>query len=67
MSHYFEHSGVTFIYSSDLSGNVVIQNEGDGVELPGVALLAFVAAHIRREKIADLENAADFDILGIGK
>ena len=59
----------TFHYNSDLSGNVEIvphvhndagivgqRVDASYLSVPGEALLAFVAEHVRRERIAFLED-----------
>ena len=75
MSHTFEaFSGFTRIhYNSDLSGRVTIVQQGqDGkpireVEIPGADLLAFVAHHVRNNKITALHKQTNEAILGLDK
>lgn len=58
----------TFLFNSDLSGDVIIRRE-DGEDgeaaVPGVALLSFVAQYIRRERISAMEEMSDREILGL--
>lgn len=66
--HTFSHDNTTFHYNSDLSGDVHIIHEGSGREdayIPGEALLAFVAHHVRNQRISALEDASDAEVLGL--
>ncbi len=81
MSHTFEQDGWTISYNPDLSGDVTITTPpssspglGDTipaatlnmvVEMPGKVLIAFLAEWMRREKAAALEQASDFEVLGL--
>lgn len=71
MHHFKGPSGSTFTYNSDLSGDVRINvgaPERDGeyeIDVPGADLLAFVAAYVAGRRIAALQMADDFEILGI--
>ena len=59
---------VNFHFNSDLSGNVQVYVNGKcGCEIPGEALLAFVAEHVRRERCGYIEQMSDERILGIEK
>ena len=60
----------TFYYNFDLSGNVVIvKGYGDSsqrIEIPGKALLDFVANWVRNQRIAVLEEQGTDEVLGLG-
>lgn len=66
-----EDRGTAFIYNSDLSGDVRIRrNNAENTELitidvPGEAILAFVANYVREQKIAQLEASTTAEILGL--
>jgi hypothetical protein len=64
--HTFESNGILFHYNSDLSGGVLMGgaeiSESIGVPLaavPAQAILDFVAEHVRRCKIAEVERWSD--------
>ena len=61
--HTHKHKDTSFVYNSDLSGNVRIVHDGKELDVPGEALIAFVAEHARRQRISQIENASDFEIL----
>ena len=46
-----------FHYNSDMSGDVIVVRNGVELNIPGEALLVFVAEHARRQKIVALEDA----------
>lgn len=59
-------TGVTFLYNSDLSGDVEIRvNDGRPFKVPGDALLQFVAGYVNGRKIATLEQQEWYVTLGI--
>ena len=64
--HTFLHGDTRFNYNSDLSGEVRIVSQGAGghedVQIPGEALLAFVAHYVRNRRISALEDAGDNDM-----
>lgn len=61
----FNHSKGYVIYNSDLSGDVTIINEHrEQLAVSGPMLLSFVANHVRNRRIAALEQAEDWEILG---
>ncbi len=58
---------VWFIYNSDLSGDVSIRTgnpEGEVTELeiPGAALVQFVADYVRRQRISEVEQTTDSSV-----
>lgn len=63
--HHFMHEGTGFLSNSDLSGDVEICVGEETLNVPGEALIAFVADYVRREKIAKLEQADDAELLGL--
>lgn len=65
--HHFVHDSVGFMYNSDLSGDVEICVDDVAFPVPGAALLAFVAEYVRRERIAEIENAEPFNLLGLAR
>lgn len=58
-----------FLYSSDLSGDVIIRKLNETgeieseIEVPGDALIDFVAAYVRGRRIAKLEQMGADEIL----
>jgi hypothetical protein len=53
-------------HNGDLSGDVIIRDRhGREVEIPGAAMLEFVAHYVRRERISKLEQATTDEILGL--
>lgn len=78
MSHSFEGpNGTAFMFNPDLSevlvrvrtaemGEVIEEDEwGATVRLDGDDLVAFIAAYVRRERIAAIEDASISDLLGV--
>lgn len=68
--HTFQEKDVYITHNSDLSGEVLIGRCNPGgplveVSIPGSVLLRFVAAYVRDEWIAKLEQSSDAAILGI--
>ena len=63
----FSHGKVTFNYNSDLSGDIIISTalRYNELQVPGEALLAFVAEYVRRQRIGALEDASASEILGV--
>jgi hypothetical protein len=58
---------VWFIHNSDLSGDVSIRTgnpEGEVAELeiPGAALVQFVADYVRRQRISEVEQTTDSSV-----
>lgn len=50
----------TFHYNSDLSGDVKIsRRDGGELDVPGEALIAFIANYVQREKISQIEDEED--------
>lgn len=68
--HSLNVKGVIFSFNSDLSGDVHITNTGTlpptEVEVPCAALLKFVAEHVRRKRIIEIECMSTEEVLGIG-
>lgn len=58
---------VRFHYSSDLSGNVIIQLVDNELEVPGKALLDFIGGWVAARRISQLEYMEPQDVLGIPK
>ena len=75
MSHSYRYKNTVFTCNSDLSGNVriTVMDNGDGVptgdriEISGADIIKFVADHVRRSKISDLEQATTKEILGLSR
>jgi hypothetical protein len=65
--HTSQHKGVVFNHNSDLSGDVTIRQAGFAFSVPGEALLAFIAEHVRLERITALEQMSTHQVLGIPK
>ncbi len=66
MSHTYSAGKDThFISNSDLSGDVTISHKGVEFDVPGWALLHFVADFVRREKMSDLECQSPGETLGV--
>ena len=63
MNHFEGPDGTHFHSNSDLSGDVIISENGVQYRVPGRDLLAFVANYVRDERIAALEHASDEEIL----
>lgn len=66
--HHVKIDNTHFNYNSDLSGDVHISSETDAncqVVIPGKTLLAFAARWIRIQRISELEDMADSEVLGI--
>ena len=66
--HAVTHGNTTFHYNSDLSGDVHIIHKRSGREdayIPGEALIAFIAHHVRNQRISALEDASDAEVLGV--
>lgn len=66
--HSFHGKSVNIHYDADIkSGECIIINKENGEEIRvlGSDLLDFVAAYVRQQKIAKIENADTIDILGI--
>ncbi len=58
--------GVTFHYSSDLSGHVYVQPDAQTeIKVPGEALLELVSDIVRMAKISKLEQAEPAELLGL--
>lgn len=66
MSHTY-HAGrdTWFISNSDLSGFVTIHHAGMEMEVPGWAILHFVADFVRRQKQSKLDDMSPDEILGV--
>ena len=58
-------NGTIFLYNSGLTGDVTIKRGGQEMGVPGKDILRLVAAYIRSEQIAQLEQATDEKILGL--
>lgn len=57
---------VTFYHNGDFSGDVEIVTKSDGlVRVPYEVLKAFIAESIRTQKITQIEQASDDDLLGL--
>jgi hypothetical protein len=65
--HTFNGKSATFHHNSDLSGPVVIviETSATSLEVAGEDLLAFVAEHVRRQRIASLEGSTPEQLLGL--
>ncbi len=66
--HTFSHGDVTFNFNSDLSGEVIIrtgrpEKVQDSIEVPGEALLAFIANVVRDHAIEALESMPDDNLI----
>ena len=62
----------TFMYDGDFGEDIEIYPlgycpAGDGIKIPFEDLLGFVAEYVRRQKISDLEQMDDREIIGIRK
>lgn len=60
----------SFLFNSDLSGGVdVVHMDTEGgvenITIPGAAIVGFVAELVRRQRINSLEEASDFEVLGL--
>jgi hypothetical protein len=56
----------TFHYNSDLSGDVKIsRRDGGELDVPGEALIEFIANYVRNERIGQLEQEDPRVILGL--
>lgn len=64
--HSSQYGRTTFHYNSALSGEVIIMRGSERIEIPGEHILSFVADHVAREKISQLEVKTPSEILGIG-
>lgn len=57
---------VTFYHNGDFSGYIEIVTKSDGlVRVPYEVLKAFIAESIRTQKITQIEQASDDDLLGL--
>lgn len=65
--HTFKHGETIFWHNGGFDGDVEIGFEGEGprITVPFSALRALVAEHVRREKIAALEQANAIELLGL--
>lgn len=63
--HTFKHDDAEFNYNPDLSGFVFAMNNSKAVpvSISGHALRAFMAHFLRKERIAEIENMTDDEIL----
>lgn len=61
--HTFKGNETVFIAHGDLSGDVTIKRGKKEIDIPGVDLIAFIAEHVRNEKISRLEQAEDMEVL----
>lgn len=70
MAHSTTIGDTTFIHNGDLSGTVYVRRADEHgvfrtIEVPGADLLGFIAEHVRFQRIAAAERAAQHDLLGI--
>jgi hypothetical protein len=67
MSHSLCVDDVSFVYNSDLSGNVTITDNvtRKSLDVRGDQLLAFLADYVRRQRIESLEQMSDAEVLGL--
>ncbi len=65
MSHTWEHGETTFTGNSDLSGDIRIRRGDDEIEIPGRDILEFVAYHVQRCRISEIEQQETAKLLGI--
>lgn len=66
MSHSWNIGETTFIGNSDLSGDITICGpDSSKVHVPGKDLLEFIAEHIKRMKIEEIESQDPEAILGL--
>lgn len=65
MSHTLETNGVVFNFNADLSGVVSIAINDKMLDVPGDALLAFIANYVRYERISELEQMDSHEVLGL--
>jgi len=61
--HTRTYGDTTFIYNSDLSGEVEIKRDGEGLLVPGSDLLGFALNWLVSERIASLEAMDSSEIL----
>lgn len=64
--HTFKSQGIIFRYNQDMSGGVIVEDFAPSkpisVEIPGQALLEFVAEYVRRNRIAVIEQQTVNDL-----
>lgn len=65
--HTFRSNETTFHHNNDLSGDVVIERHDKRIMVPAEELVEFVAEHVRRQRIADLERMDFREVLGLPK
>jgi hypothetical protein len=62
--HTFTGKKCRIHHNSDMSGDAIISSDdAEQIKVPVSDILAFVADHIRTEKISQLEQMTDKDIL----
>lgn len=69
--HTYRYPGSRFVihHNSDLSGNIHIVEVGSNKQLmiPSEDILGFIASFVRDQRISELEQATDHEILQIDK
>lgn len=65
--HTFTFGETFFQYNSDLSGDVQIakRNGHETLDVPGEALIAFIAYYVRNQRIREIEDMDDAEVLGL--
>ncbi len=65
--HSVDVDNYTFHFNSDMSGDVIVHYTSDKgketFEIPGSVILRFLAEFLRRERITQVENMSDDEIL----
>jgi len=64
--HHYQGTGKTgFNYSSDASGDVIIETDDGSIRVPCNDVLEFVAELVRMSKISRIEDASVEQLLGL--
>lgn len=69
MHSFYSDNGTCFFYNSDLSGDVriITRPNGDELFVDGMALLEFVAEHVRSVRASQLDELTAEQVLGIAQ
>jgi hypothetical protein len=66
LSHTLEYGQFALHHDGDFQGDVVITDDkGDSMKVPAKLIRRFVAAQVRADKISNLEQMSDDQVLGL--